>query len=118
MSAQRDKVSPITSVIDPDLGAVRRFITEMIAQGAIAALVTALLGLLTRMRDLNTELVRKIASHSRKRPPSETMRRLQLELPLLFSPPANDPPSSPPQPGNEHKLKTKTKRGAKIPHPH
>ncbi|MGH7344522.1 MAG: IS66 family transposase [Candidatus Rokuibacteriota bacterium] len=83
------------------------------ARGAVAQLVASILALLTRMRDLNTELVRKLASHSRRRPPSETMRRLQLELPLLLSPAANDgkgagpPERKPPQ-----------KRGPKKRHAH
>src|ERR1700738_2352844 len=112
MSAHETK--PITSAVDPDLGAVRRFITDMIASGAIVALVAAILGLLTRMRDLNSELMRKLASQCKKRPPNEAMRRLQLELPLVFTPVApvaNDPaPALPP--------KDKKKRGPKTRHAH
>jgi transposase len=112
MPAPNGEVTPITSVVDPDLGAVRRFIEDMLARGAIAALVASILALLTRMRDLNTELVRKLASTSRKRPPSETMRRMQLELPLHLTPPANDggapPPNKPPP----------AKRGPKTRRPH
>jgi len=44
--------------------------------------VAAIVGLLVRMRDLNMDLMSKLASKSRKRPPSETMRRLQVELPF------------------------------------
>ena len=98
--------------VAPDLEAIGRFIREMIARGAIAELVTALLALLQRMRELNTELMASIAAKSRARPPSETRRRLQLELPLLFATPANDtsgadaadlegppePPLAPPEP--------------------
>ena len=36
MDAPRPKATTITSVIDPDLGAVRRFIEEMLARGAVA----------------------------------------------------------------------------------
>lgn len=90
VSTRSEKPPSVTSAVDPDLAAVRTFIVEMITKGAITTLVTAILGLLVRMRDLNSELMRKLASKSRKRPPSETMRRLQLELPLLWSPPAND----------------------------
>ena len=112
MPVQRDEVPTITNVIAPDLKVVRRFILDMFARGAITALVTAVIALLTRMRDLNTELVRKLTTHTRKRPPNEAMRRLQLELPFLFSPPANDDkPATPP----EHKPK---KRGPKNPHSH
>jgi hypothetical protein len=34
----------------------------MIAKGAVAALVAAILALLGKMRDLNTELMKKLAS--------------------------------------------------------
>jgi len=112
VSASSDKAPPITSSIDPDLGVVKKFIEEMIAKGAIAALVTAIVALLVKMRDLNTELMRKIASTSRKRPPNEAMRRLQMELPFLCAPPANDA-----TPARNERNKRK-KRGAKQPTPH
>ena len=51
---------------------------------AIAALVASILALLTRMRDLNAELVRKLASTSRKRPPSETMRRRSVVIAMML----------------------------------
>jgi transposase len=114
MAESSPEVTPITSVIDPDLGAVRQFIEQMLARGAVAALVASILALLTRMRDLNTELVRKLASQSKKRPPNEAMRRLQLELPFLRTPAANEggaAPSPPPE-------KPKGKRGAKKRHKH
>ena len=47
VSAQGDKPPAITSAVDPDLGAVKKFITDMIAKGAIAALVAAIVALLT-----------------------------------------------------------------------
>ena len=78
------------SALDPDLEAVKKFIADMIAKGAVAALVAAIVALLVKMRDLNTELMKRLASKSRKRPPNETMRRLQMELPLLCSRAAND----------------------------
>lgn len=112
MSAPSEKPPSITSAVDPDLGVVSRFIMDMIAKGAVAALVAAIVGLLVRMRDLNLELMRKLASKSRKRPPNESMRRLQMELPLLWTPPAND---AKPAPNVEKKPK---KRGAKNPTPH
>jgi transposase len=111
MPAPTEDPIPITNVVDPDLGAVRRFIADMIARGAIAGLVTAVIALLVRMRDLNSELVRRLASKSRKRPPNETMRRLQLELPLFLAPPANDGAAALPD-------KPKKKRGPKTPHRH
>jgi transposase len=106
------KEPAITSAIDPDLGAVKAFIADMIAKGAIATLIAAIVGLLVKMRELNTELMKKLASKSRKRPPNEAMRRLQMELPLLWTPAANDAePALPP----EHKPK---RRGAKVPKAH
>jgi transposase len=117
MSAE--KATPITSAHVPDLDVVRTFITDMIARGAIVALIAAVVALLGRMRDLNTELMAKLANKTCKRPPSETMRRLQLELPLFMQPAANDaeavptPPVPPVLPAREKK-----KRGPKIPHKH
>ena len=47
--------------------------------------VTAIVALLVRMRDANLELFTKLAHLKRKRPPSETLARLerQLVLPLF-----------------------------------
>jgi transposase len=112
MSVPSEKLPPITSSVDPDLGAVRRFIADMISRGAIANLVASIIALLTRMRDINTELVSRLASKSRKRPPSETMRRMQMELPFLLTPAANDGPARPPEP------KPRAKRGPKKPDQH
>ena len=106
--------------VAPDLEAIGRFIREMIARGAIAELVTAVLALLQRMRELNTELMASIAAKSRARPPSETRHRLQLELPLLFATPANDTsgadgadlegPPEPPPPASTNPEKPKGER--------
>ncbi|MBV9187575.1 MAG: IS66 family transposase [Acidobacteria bacterium] len=112
MSASSKTPPPITSALSPDLEAVKKFIADMLARGAIATLVTAIVALLVRMRDLNTELMRKIASASKRRPPNEAMRRLQMELPFLCAPAANDAKPTPAV-GPEHK-----KRGAKKPTPH
>jgi len=112
MSSSSEKPPVITSAVDPDLDAVRAFIADMIAKDAIAALITAIIALLVRMRDLNTELMSRLASKSRKHPPSEAMRRLQIELPLLCVPAANDAASPP---AVEKKPK---KRGAKTPKAH
>jgi transposase len=113
MSAPSDKPPLITSALTPDLGAVKKFVVDMIAKGAITALVAAIVALLSRMRDLNTELMGKLASKSRKRPPNEALRRLQMELPFLCTPPVNDggKPAVPPE-------KKSKKRGAKKQTPH
>ena len=49
MASREKATSLLTSPLVPDLVAV--------ASGAIIALIEAILGLLTRMRDLNTDLV-------------------------------------------------------------
>jgi transposase len=100
----------ITSELAPDLGLVERFIRQQFAEGALALLLATVMALLTRMRDLNTELMRQIALGRRKRPPSETMHRLQLELPLWGAVPSSDT-----QPA---KQKTPKKRGPRNPRPH
>ncbi len=112
MAASSDKTPSITSALAPDLEAVKTFIAAMIAKGAIAALVTAVVGLLVRMRELNTELMKKLASASRKRPPNEAMRRLQMELPFLCAAAANDAKPALPE------IKIPKKRGPKKPTAH
>ena len=90
VTAPKSKIDIGAQALAPDLEAVRRFIVQMVARGAIAEMIASVLALLQRMRELNTELMTKIAAASRKRPPSETLHRLQLELPLMFGTAAND----------------------------
>ena len=90
MASEEKATRPLTSPLVPDLAAVRTFITEMVAKGAIVALIEAILGLLTRMRDLNTDLVRQLAQSRRARPHSERASALQGELPFAKILPAND----------------------------
>ena len=89
--ASRD---PITSAFAPDLDQIRDWLQKMIAALRFADLVTAVVALLGRMRDINTELVSQLAHLRRKRPRSEALRRLerQLVLPLagiVVTPPRN-----------------------------
>lgn len=84
MATASNDTPKITSALGPDLEAVRRFITDMITRGAILVLIEAILGLLARMSNLNTDLVVKLAHQRRKHPPSETLRRLMMaQLPLF-----------------------------------
>lgn len=114
MPEPSEKPPLITSAIAPDLTVVRQFILDKIAQGAIGTLLAAIIALLVKMRDLNAELMRALASKSRKRPPNESMRRLQLELPFVCAAAAND--AGPAKGSDEHK--PKKKRGAKNAKPH
>lgn len=84
--------------LSPDLGVIRQYMLDMIRRGKVVEVVAAIIGLLQRMFEVNTELTARIATASRKRPPNESLRRLQLELPLLFATAANDikgPPEAP-----------------------
>ena len=77
--------TPITSPYAPDLAALRAWLEKMIAALKFVEIVIAVVALIGRMRDVNTELVAKLAHLKRKRPPSETLARLerQLVLPLV-----------------------------------
>lgn len=81
-----------------DLKKIRQFIKDAVTEGALAVLVSTIIALLTRMRDLNQELVQQLAWKNRKRPASERMHRLQLELPFVVQTEAeataNDAPDS------------------------
>lgn len=111
MASAEKATRPLTSPLVPDLVAVRTFITEMLAKGAIVALIEAILGLLTRMRDLNTDLVQQLAQSRRARPHSERTSALQAELPFAKILPANDDGGQATKPDDEKKKKTRKKRG-------
>jgi transposase len=110
--AKARKLTLITSEVDPDLAEVKRFIKARLAEGAIAALIAAILTLLTRMRDLNTELAKRLEAARRARPPSETLQRLQMELPFWGKKPDNDADDGAEQDGAEKAPKKgRKKRG-------
>jgi len=113
MADKAPKLKLITSEIDPDLAEVKRFIKARIAEGAIAVLIAAVLALLERMRDLNTELHKRLEASRRKRPPSETLRRLQMELPFWGKKPDNDTAENIPTEGPERPKQERKKRGPK-----
>jgi transposase len=56
----------------------------MVAERRFLELIAAVLGLIARLRDLNTQLMRSVAHLKRKRPPSETLARLENQLALPF----------------------------------
>ena len=74
----------ITSPSVPELGEVRAWLEKMIKALRFLELVTAVLTLITRMRDLNTELVRQLTHLRQARPKSETLARLERQLVLPF----------------------------------
>lgn len=75
----------LTSPFAPDLEKVRDWIEEKLAAHLFVEVVTAIVALLVKMRDVNTQLFEKLTYLKRKRPPSETLARLerQLVLPLF-----------------------------------
>jgi transposase len=68
----------------PNVDEIRAWMRRMIAELRVAELVTLIVSLIVRMRDLNTELVRQVATLRRKKPPSETLDRLERQLALAF----------------------------------
>jgi transposase len=79
---------PITSPYSADLSEVRAWLERMVKALRFIELVAAVVSLVTRMRDINAELLRQLAHHRRSRPRSETLERLerQLTLPIVGAP--------------------------------
>jgi transposase len=75
---------PITSPYTPDLEEVRVWLKKMIAALEFVELVSAVVSFISRMCALNTELTVQLVNLQRKRPKSESLRRIegQLVLPL------------------------------------
>lgn len=86
------KRAPITSPYAPDVDALRAWLEGMIASMKLAELVVAIVTLVTRMREINTELMKQLAGLRRARPRSETLDRIerQLLLPGVLSPVAKE----------------------------
>jgi transposase len=78
--------APITSPYAPDLTQVRAWLEKMIKSLRFVELVAAILALIAKMRDANTELLRQLVHLRRARPRSETLERLerQLVLPKVY----------------------------------
>lgn len=82
------KRAPITSPYAPDVDALRAWLEGMIASMKLVELVVAVVSLVTRMREINGELMKQLAGLRSKRPRSETLDRIerQLLLPGVLSP--------------------------------
>lgn len=74
----------VTSPYAPDVDDVRRWLEKMIKAMRLVELVAAIIALLTRMRDINTELTRRLADARRKRPRSEKLRRIEGQTLFAF----------------------------------
>ena len=77
---------PITSPYAPDLAQLKAWLEKTIATLQFLQLVAAVIALVTKMRDLNAELVRQLAHLRRARPRSETLERLERQLLLPLGP--------------------------------
>lgn len=75
----------ITSAQAPDVDDVRQWMEKMIKAMRLFELVAAVIALITRMRDVNTELTKRLGELRRKRPRSETLRRVERQLAFAFA---------------------------------
>jgi transposase len=75
---------PITSPYAPDLAQVRAWLEKMIKALKFLEIISAVITLISRMCEINTELTKQLANFRRKRPRSERLKWLerQLVLPL------------------------------------
>lgn len=71
---------PITSPYAPDLAQVRAWLEKMVKALRFLELIAAVVALVAKMRDANTELVKQLAHLRRSRPRCETLERLQRQL--------------------------------------
>ena len=97
----------ITSPHAPDVEDVRQWLEKMVKAMRLVEVVLAVVALITRMRDINTELTKRIGDLRRKRPRSETLGRVERQLAFMFaaiadatksattpeSPPSSDSPA-------------------------
>ncbi len=74
----------ITCTYDPDVGRVEVWLKKMVAEMRFVELIVAVVALIVRLRELNTQLMRRVAHLTRKRPPSESLERLERQLVLAF----------------------------------
>jgi len=74
----------ITSAQAPDIEEVRKWLQQMIKSLRFGELILAVIAFVTRMRDVNTDLMKRLADMRRSRPRSETLRRVESQLALKF----------------------------------
>ena len=99
------------------------WLQDMIKQLAFTRLITAVVALVARLRDLNTELTKQLAQLRRARPRSERLRAIEAQLALpwaMNSEPRNDgavPMPESPTTGSDRGDAPKTPKGRKGKHP-
>jgi hypothetical protein len=109
------KRTTITSPYLPDLSELRGWLESMVASMKFVELVVAVVALVTRMRDINLELTKQLASLRRARPRSERLEWLerQLALPLGLAPRAKPEPKK----SDDEKKKRKGRHPGRAPLP-
>lgn len=82
--------TPITSPFVADLAEVRAWLEKMIKALRFVEMVTAIVALVSRMRDINLELTKQLGDMRRARPKSETLLRLERQhvFPFMSGAPA------------------------------
>ena len=75
----------ITSPHAPDVEDVRQWLEKMVKAMRLVEVVVAVVALITRMRDINTELTKRLGDLRRKRPRSETLARVERQLAFMFA---------------------------------
>jgi transposase len=80
----------VTSPYAPDVDEVRRWMEKMIKSLRFVELVAAILAVITRMRELNTQLTKRVGDLTRKRPRSEKLRRIENQLSFAILIPVTD----------------------------
>jgi transposase len=75
---------------------LQSWLQDMVKQLAFTRLIAAVVALVTRLRDLNTELTKQLANLRRARPRSERLRALEGQLFLPWAAVASSSQQSPP----------------------
>lgn len=85
------------AVAPSNIDELQRWLQEMVEQLAFTRLIAAVMALVTRLGDLNTELTKQLAHLRRARPRSERLRALEGQLLLQWTmSAASAKPGSPP----------------------
>lgn len=103
-----------TSPEAPSIAELRKWLDEMIAALRFVELVAAIVALVVRMRDLNTDLVRQVAALRRRKPPSEKLARVETQLVLAF-PGLVSPTPAPARPKPDQKKRRSHPGRSKLP---
>jgi transposase len=75
----------ITSAYTPDIEQVKSWLEKMVKSMRFVELVAAIIALIVRMRDVNSELLKQVTNLRKKRPRSETLKRLEQQLAFAFA---------------------------------